>query len=149
MMLGAGHGGLEAIGVGVLQLGALIGYLALVLSPAETLQSWGPQVEQARQQYAMLKGWEPLLGGWERVCALAIQAALTVMVLRAFTHGVRWWWYALAAHTAVDFIAVGSMQLMATIWEGSPSMVAVEGIVTILALCALWFILRTVRAESQ
>ncbi len=149
MMLGVGHGGLEAIGVGLLQFGALAGYLALIYASPETLKGMGQQVELARQQYASLQGWEPLLGGWERVCALVIQAAFTVMVVRAFTHGARWWWYALAAHTAVDFVAVAGLHLMGRLWQGTGAMVAVEGMVTILALLALWFILWTRSTEQS
>src|SRR6516162_7343665 len=103
LMLGAGHGGLESIGIGLLTMGGLVSYLVVSLLPAETFGSAAAQVEEGRKQFAALQEWEPLLGGWERLGAVTIQVALAVLVLQAFLRGRRWWWYALAAHTVVDF----------------------------------------------
>jgi hypothetical protein len=52
LMLGAGHGGLESIGIGLLTLLGLVGYLALALVPAESLGASSEQVEAARKQFA-------------------------------------------------------------------------------------------------
>jgi uncharacterized membrane protein YhfC len=67
LMLGAGHGGLESIGVGLLALAGLVGYLVVALLPAESFGGAAAQIEGARKQLAQLQGWEPLLGGWERL----------------------------------------------------------------------------------
>src|SRR6516165_3587724 len=111
LMLGAGHGGLESIGVGFAVLGALATYLVATLLPPESFGANASQVEEARKQISASQGWEPLLGGFERLGALAIQLALTVMVLQSFLRGGRWWWYALAAHTLVDFTTVGLLRI--------------------------------------
>ena len=142
LMLGAGHGGLEVFGVGLLQVAALVGYIVLTLASPETFAAYGQQGAQARSQFASLHGWEPLLGAWERISALAIQVGLTVMVLNAFRRGPHWWWLALAAHTFVDFTSVGMLQISVIPLGRSLAMVATEILVTAYALLAMWFVWR-------
>jgi uncharacterized membrane protein YhfC len=141
-MLGVGHGGLEAIGVGILQLIALASYLAIVYAPAETVAQWGESLAAARAQYDALQGWEPLLGAWERVGAMGVQVALTVMVWQSFRGGSRWWWGALALHTLVDLLAMAVMHLGVRWWGGTATMIITECMVTVMGLLGLWLILR-------
>ncbi len=145
LMVGAGHGGLEAIGVGILQLIALVSYLAINFLPAGMLTAYSGNIAQMQAQYGQLQGWEPLLGGWERICAVAIQIGLTVMVLQSFTSGRRWWWYALAFHTLVDFTSVGVLYLWNTNVGHIPALIATEALVTVYALIMILYILRTGR----
>jgi len=140
LMLGAGHGGLESIGVGLLALAAMIGYLAVTLLPPETFAGAGPKVEEARKQFDQLQGWEPLLGGWERLGALAIQVGLAVMVLQAFIRGPHWWWLAVSAHTLVDFTTPALLRFGTKVWGKETGLLATEGLVGVYALLALWFI---------
>ena len=140
LMLGAGHGGLESIGIGLLAAAGLIGYVAITQLPPETFGGAGPQIEEARKQFAAMQGWEPLLGAWERLGALALQVALAVLVLQSFTRGRRWWWYALGAHTLVDFSSVAVLRLAAKAWGLTASMLLTEGLVAVYALAALWVI---------
>jgi uncharacterized membrane protein YhfC len=148
LMLGAGHGGLESIGIGLLTLAGLVRYLVITLLPPETLGGSAAQVEEGRKQFAALQGWETLLGGWERLGALSIQVALAVLVLQAFLRGRRWWWYAVAAHTLVDFSTVAVLSLAAKVWGRAAAMLVVEGLVTIYALLAFWLIV-TLRPGEQ
>jgi uncharacterized membrane protein YhfC len=148
LMLGAGHGGLESIAVGLLALAGLVGYLVVALLPAESFGAAAPQIEEARKQLAQMRGWEPLLGGWERLGALAIQVALAVLVLQAFVRGRRWWWYALAAHTLVDITTVAVLRLTAGPWGQQAGFLLTEGLVTVYALLALW-IIRALRREPE
>ncbi len=150
LMLGAGHGGLESMAIGLLAAAALVGYLVVTLLPPETFGGAAPQIEAARKQFAAMQGWEPLLGGWERLGALAIQVALAVLVLQAFTRGRRWWWYALAAHTLVDFSSVAVLRLTVKALGQTAAMLLTEGLVTVYALAALWVIgaLRPVEMEA-
>jgi len=121
----------------------------MTLLPPETFAGYAKQVEEAKQQFGDLQGWEPLLGGWERLGALAIQVALTLMVLYAFSRGRRWWWYAVGAHTLVDFTTVAFLRLGAKPWGQRPAMLATEGLVAVYALLALWFIRTTKNQESE
>jgi uncharacterized membrane protein YhfC len=139
-MLGAGHGGLESVGVGLAVLAALATYLAATLLPPESFGANTSQVEAARKQIAGSPGWEPLLGGWERLGALAIQMALTVMVLQAFLRGGRWWWYALGAHTLVDFTTVALLRIAGQAWGTQIGAVLTEVLVGVYGVVALWLI---------
>lgn len=140
LMLGAGHGGLEVFGVGLLQLAGLIGYIVLTLMPPDSIAAAGPQVAETKAQFAGLQGWEPLLGAWERICALAMQIGLSVMVLNAFRRGPRWWWLALAAHTLVDFTSVAALKVAVKYIGSTWAAIATEGLVTVYALIALAFL---------
>jgi uncharacterized membrane protein YhfC len=139
LMLGAGHGGLEVFAVGALQLIALLNYVLLMTMPLESLLGNAEQINQARQVFANLRGWEPLLGAWERISALAIQIGLTVMVLQAFRRFV-WWWLALAAHTLVDFTSVAAIKLLTPPLGAPVAMIATELLVTLYAALAIWLI---------
>lgn len=142
LMLGAGHGGLESIGVGLLTFAGLAAYLALALVPLENLGAPASQVEEGRRQFERMASWEPLLGAWERLGALAIQVALTVLVVQAFHRGRRWWWYALAAHTLVDFTSVGVLVATAKLWGPQTAKLLTEALVALYALLSLWLILK-------
>jgi uncharacterized membrane protein YhfC len=149
MMLGAGHGGLEVLGVGVLQLLGLISYIALTVMPAESLGAAAEQVAQAKTQFANVASWEPLLGAWERICALAIQIGMSVMVLNAFRRGPRWWWYALAAHTIVDFTSVAVLKVSTPYLGPTGAKIATEGVVLLFAVIALAFLWSQIKQERR
>jgi uncharacterized membrane protein YhfC len=142
LMLGAGHGGLESIAIGLVALAGLATYLAITLLPPASLAGYGAQIEAAKKQFVDLQGWEPLLGGWERLGALVIQLALTVLVLQAFVRGPRWWWYALGAHALVDFSTVALLHQAREVWGWGlrPAALATEGLVTVYALAGFWLI---------
>jgi len=148
LMLGAGHGGLESIGVGMLTVGALVEYLTITPRD-EPMGAAVAQVEEARKQFAMLSDWEPLLGAWERLGAITIQVALTVLVLQTFVRGRCWWWYALGAHALVDFTSVAVLRLASKAWGRQAGMLAVEGLVTVYALFAFWLIVSLRRNERE
>jgi len=145
LMLGAGHGGLESIAVGLAVLLSLVGYIVLAFGG---LHVEADVLQKARQQYAAMQGWEPLLGGWERLCALALHMAFSVMVVRSFTHGPRWWWLALCAHTGVDFASVGTLRVAKEACGSTAGMVVTELLVSVFACAALWFIVWSGRQEG-
>jgi hypothetical protein len=74
--------------------------------------------------------------------------ALAVMVLQAFVRGRRWWWYALGAHTLVDFSSVAVLRLTAGTWGQQAGLLLTEGLVTAYALLALWIII-ALRREPE
>jgi uncharacterized membrane protein YhfC len=109
VMYGLGHGGLESILL--IGVGTVLAVNGLSNLAANGLQSL-PDAQQtvAAQQLAAVSSqpiWVWLLGGWERVCALAIQVALSVVVLQVFLRGtLMWLGFALLAHIAVDGVTV-------------------------------------------
>jgi uncharacterized membrane protein YhfC len=149
VMLGAGHGGLESIGIGLVSIAGLISYLVAMLVPAESLGSAAEGMEAVRKQFQQLAGWEPFLGAWERLGTLCIHIALSVMVLQALRRGAQWWWYALAAHTVVDFTTVGLLRQGTTVLGSTPAMIATEGLVAVYAALAVWLIMALRPAQAQ
>jgi uncharacterized membrane protein YhfC len=135
---GAGHGGVEA---GLLGLLAAVNFVAMValreLGPS-ALGLSGEVLEQVQAQteaYWSTPWYLPLLGGLERVSAIIIQIALSLLVLQSLTRdNVVWLLAAIGAHALVDGVAVS------LVWLGW-SALAVEGVVLVFALGGLALIL--------
>jgi uncharacterized membrane protein YhfC len=142
VMYGAGHGGLESIGVGVVVLLTVISYLAVTLLPLESLGVPGESLEQARTVFASMPSWMPFLGAWERLGAILVHLGLSVMVLQAFLRGRIWWWFALVYHTLVNFTSLAVLQLASKAWGVTTAMLLTESVVTFFALAALWLVLQ-------
>jgi uncharacterized membrane protein YhfC len=126
MMLGAGHGGIEAIIVGlnftatfvILSLydgGHLPNLLATV--PAEGLAEAETIVQLQIDTLKTIPWYGRFLGGLERVFALILHLSLSVMVLQCFTRGKRRWlpaavgWHALANAGAIIIIGLANEYL--------------------------------------
>ncbi|QSQ13294.1 YhfC family intramembrane metalloprotease [Myxococcus landrumensis] len=143
--LGVGHGGLESAllvaGMTVMGLFAMatLAHMdpATLSLPPDKLDA----VVKAKQSFAELRWWSPLLGAYERVGALVAQIALSLLVLQRYVRGsLRWYWLAVAAHFVFNLAAV----LVAKQWGA----VASEGVVTGFALVGLAVILRLRREEA-
>ncbi len=141
VLAGAGHGGAEAILLGAL---ALYGYLQLTALRGTDLSKVLPagQVSQALGQisaYWSMPWYDSLLGTVERLLALPIQVALSVLVLQAFVRRQpAWVALAVAFHALVDAAAVLALPL---------GVYVTEAIVGGFALVSLVLILRLRRAE--
>jgi uncharacterized membrane protein YhfC len=141
VMYGLGHGGLEsAVAIGGLAALTLVN-VYLIVSTNGAIVPTAQRALAARQiaDLAAQPVWLPLLGAWERVSAITMQVALSVIVLQVFRRGsLNWLWLAIGLHTLVDF---GSMVLIQVLpISGLARNVAVEGILTLMALGALWVI---------
>ncbi len=147
LMLGAGHGGLECMFVALIQVSTLLSYLVIHLLSVDQYPELADAFAQARRQFATLSGWEPLLGAWERLWALLLQIALSLMVLRAFTIHSQWWFAALAVHTFVDFTTAGLLRLLSFLLPRAAAMVATECVVAVYGVGALSFVIANVRSE--
>ncbi len=137
---GLGHGGAEAVLLGVVSLIAFFQLLALRDGDLSLLQQASIPADQlalAEQQIAAYwnAAWyEPLLGLAERLFALCIQVSLAVLVVQVFVRGQgRWLWLAIGYHALVDALAVFFVRRIG-LW--------VEAIVAGLALFSLWIIFR-------
>jgi uncharacterized membrane protein YhfC len=121
MMLGAGHGGMEALFVGLsftatfialslYDAGMLPNLLASV--PAEELPEAQAIIERQIGELQTLPWYGRVLGGIERLFALTLHLSLSLMVMQCFTQGKRWWlvlaisWHALANAGAIIIIGL-------------------------------------------
>jgi len=134
VFIGLGHGGTEAIILGVLVALAFVNMLAyrnIDLATVPTIPA--DQLELAKQQVAAY--WSTpfylaLLGMVERVFAICLHLSLSLMVLYSIiSKKPIWFWFAILWHTIVDATAVYLGQQI--------SMLALEGIVGIYAVISL------------
>jgi uncharacterized membrane protein YhfC len=147
VMLGAGHGGIEAIILGGL---VLIGFVnILILSGPDAARLVPPnQLALVQQQIAAYWSGSPLvalMGAVERIFAITNHIALSLMVMQAFTRRQPAW-IALAViyHTLLD----GSMAYLAGIWgQQSWGVLAIEGAIGIGALVSLGIIFALYQPE--
>ncbi len=112
LMLGAGHGGIEAILLGALGLlnfvillglknGAFQGILASV--PDDQLYLVDLQIEAL---FGVAPGMA-VLGAVERVFALLLHLSASLLVMQVFVRGqLRWLWAAIAWHALIDGVLV-------------------------------------------
>ncbi|MBI5353250.1 MAG: YhfC family intramembrane metalloprotease [Chloroflexi bacterium] len=134
VFIGLGHGGTEAIILGVLTALTFINMLAYRNIDMSTVPSIPPeQIELAKQQVAAY--WSTpfylaFLGMIERIFAICLHISLSVMVLYSIV-GKKpiWFWIALLWHAIVDASAVYLSQQI--------SMLSVEGIIGIFAIISL------------
>ncbi len=134
---GVGHGGFEsAVLVGAVATIGLINLVVLSKLDLSTLPLAPEQLEQvraAKAQLAVLRWWEPLLGGYERICAMLIHVSMTVVVLQRFLRQQwRWFWFAVVFHTLSNLLMVVAAQ--------KAGVLAAEGVATVFALLGLGLI---------
>jgi uncharacterized membrane protein YhfC len=140
MLLGAGHGGIEAIILGVLVLVSFVNMLILSGPYAARLV---PPDQMALVQQQVASYWSgnwqtSLIGAVERVFAMTNHLALSLLVLQAFTRKQpAWIAAAVLYHTLMD----GSMVYFAALWGKQPwGMLAIEGMIGVTALISLGII---------
>lgn len=143
LMLGAGHGGTEAI-----ILGALAGVSFVSLAAARQMDLQGLTGETlARAQAQVAAYWSApwymaLMGAVERLFALTIQVSLAVLVLQVFRRNSwRWLVVAVGYHLIVDAVAVLGVQLR---WPA----LALEAVVGVFAILSLAMIFK-LRPRSE
>jgi len=138
-LFGAGHGGGEAIILGVL---VLISYFSMLAIRDVDLATLVPvsQIELAEQQiaaYWSAPWYDSLLGALERLFAIPLHIALALMVLQAFTRkNLGWLILAILYHAAVDGILVFLMPQIGAYW--SEALVGGFALVSILIIHRLW-----------
>jgi uncharacterized membrane protein YhfC len=142
LMIGAGHGGIEAVLLGLLAVYAFLQALALrgvdlaTVVPANQLETARLQLEA----FWAAPWYGALLGALERVFAVCMHLSLSVMVLQCFTRR-EWFWLPLAIgwHTLVDAAAVAALPRVGPYWTE-----ALVGVMALLSL-AIVFSLRQPR----
>ena len=138
LMLGAGHGGSEAIILGLLVAVAFVNMVSVRQMDLTQLGLTGQTLELARQQiaaYWSTPWYMALLGALERFFALFVQVSCAVLVLQVFTRkDWRWLLVAIGYHLIVDAVAVVGIR------SGWPPLV-IEATLAPFALISLGIIL--------
>jgi uncharacterized membrane protein YhfC len=112
LMLGAGHGGIEAILLGVIGLLNFVILLGLKNGLFQGILASVPddQLYLVDIQIEALFGVAPgmaLLGAVERVFALLLHLSASLLVMQVFVRGqLRWLWAAIAWHALIDGVLV-------------------------------------------
>lgn len=148
VLVGLGHGGTEALILGVFAALAFVNmlvYRSVDLSTVPGIPA--EQLELAKQQvaaYWSAPWYMALMGFVERIFAICLHVSLSVMVLYALAaKRPLWFWLALLWHALVDAVAVYVGQ--------SVGMLQVEGLVAVFAAVSvgLVFMMRSWFVESM
>ncbi|MBO6028108.1 MAG: YhfC family intramembrane metalloprotease [Bacteroidales bacterium] len=132
---GLGHGGVEMVLIfGISMISTLTMAIMVNLGQTDTLLSSTPAEAQDQltitfEQLKTTSAGTYLLGLWERLSAITLQVALSILVWAAARKGGKWLWLfpvAILLHALVDGLAV--------ILSKSAGMVTVELIVMALAI---------------
>lgn len=133
LLAGAGHGGIEAIIVGLLILWSGLQVIAFsgrdvsgILPPEQI-----PQVEAQLEAALAMPWYATMLGFVERMFVIPVHIALSVLVLQVFTRRqIRWLFAAIAWHTLLN--AVGAVYVMQM--YGMYAAVATIGLFSLLSI---------------
>lgn len=140
VMYGIGHGGIESIlFVGLPLVGILV---AAELDRRGAIPA-GPGILTLRKQFADLTVMGGLAAGLERVSAIGLHIALSLVVLQVFARGgLRWLWIAITLHAGTNALAVLLMKPLG-IWPTELLVFAVAA----SALTWAWRLSRAPRPE--
>ncbi len=140
VMLGAGHGGAEAIILGGL---VFYGFIQMVTYQGADLSKLVPADQLAAAQQQISAYWSAtwygsLLSAVERFFAIPVQICLAVLVMQAFTRRhIYWLGLAILWHAVLDGTAV---YLSGTLGSFSWGTYAIEGIIAGFSLISVLFI---------
>jgi uncharacterized membrane protein YhfC len=119
LQFGAGHGGVEAMIIGMLALISLVSMVLIQTSPA-TLGLEGDvlaRAQEASDQFWLSPLYMVLVGAAERVFAVTCHIGMTVLVMRAVARRkIGYLLAAIAAHTALDAYAVWGVATLGIGW---------------------------------
>ncbi len=145
--IGLGHGGIEAILLGIITITTLVQMIAMQDPTAlSALGLPADQLDIAKTQVAAYWGQPsilPYFGFMERISAMCLHIGLSVLVMYTIVSGQRkWFWFAMFWHAFVDALAV---YLYPKITAGSNVVlgtVELEALVGVLAVGLLVYAIR-------
>lgn len=149
--IGLGHGGIEAIILGILTITTLVQMIAMkditALSalglPADQLEIAKTQVTAYWAQSSVI----PFFGFIERSSAICLHLGLSVLVMYSIVSGQRkWFWFALLWHAFVDALAV---YLYPQITAGTNVVLGTLGLETLVAILAVGLLIYALRLRSS
>ena len=133
VLVGAGHGGVEAIIIGVIGVLTVVNMVIMRNADLSAMGIPADQLALAKQQVAAFwasPAYMGLLGFAERIFAICLHISLSVMVLYSVAYKKPvWFWLAVLWHALVDAAAVYLMPLIGAM--------AVEGVVAVMAIVSL------------
>jgi uncharacterized membrane protein YhfC len=149
ILAGAGHGGIEAILLGVLVMLAYVNLMAYRNLDLSKLNLTLDQLATARlqiQNYWNAPWYATLLGAVERAFTIPFHIAASVIVLQVFTHRpghqqLRWLALAIFYHALMD----ASIVFIAGQWGGY----AAEAVLGVTALLDIFIIFALLKQEPQ
>jgi uncharacterized membrane protein YhfC len=138
LQFGAGHGGIEAIILGLLALSTTAWMIVMQLSGVQSQGLSGDAAAQAKEALQAFWGaawYTPLLAGLERAFTITFHIAVSVLVMRAvMRRQAGYLLAAVVAHTAYDAWAVWGNRSLGLLWT--------ELGLGLIAAAALWLIVR-------
>jgi ABC-2 type transport system permease protein len=149
IMLGLGHGGIEAMLFGaVLVAASLTSLLALQGQDLDSLNLPADQLEAVRLQLAQLTAtpWAVFLPAWERLIAVGLHVTLSVIVGQAFRR--RHMAYVILAilwHTVVNAGLVALLQIIPETWQ----LELIFTLITIPGLVWMWRLWQKEKGEGR
>jgi uncharacterized membrane protein YhfC len=110
IIIGLGHGGIEAILLGIISIATLVQMTAMKDSTAlSALGLPADQLEIVKTQVAAYwaqSNFTPVFGFLERISAVSLHIGLSVLVLYGVVSNKRkWYWIAVLLHAVVDAVA--------------------------------------------
>ncbi|MDI6768102.1 MAG: YhfC family glutamic-type intramembrane protease [Anaerolineales bacterium] len=139
LMVGAGHGGIEAIFLGILAALAFFTMLSLRGVDVAVLQLPADQAAALQQQvtdFWSAPVYLSVLGFVERIFAMAMQITLSVMVLRSVTlKQPLWFWLAILWHALVNGTATHLLPTLGA--AGVEVVIAGFAVVSLIILFAM------------
>ncbi len=149
--IGLGHGGIEAILLGIVSIATLVQMIAMQEPSALTaLGLPADQLEIARTQvttYWAQSSVIPLFGFVERISAISLHIGLSVLVMYSIVSGQRkWFWFALLFHAFVDALAV---YLYPKITAGTHVMLGTFGLEALIAILGIGLLVYAIRLRNK
>lgn len=144
LFLGAGHGGVEAIILGIL---VLVNYAVMIFINDLNISALVPagQLELAQQQmnaYWSAPWYATLLGAVERLFAIIFHLSASILVLQVFLRKqIRWLWLAIGWHALLDALSVFS--------AGTWGVYVTEIFIGVVALVGLGIIFKLKTPEPE
>ncbi len=145
VLMGIGHGGIESMLLVGLSVGATLG--VMLFMPIEMLGT-DPEGIAALEKVAQQTWWVGLLGGFERLMAMLLHVALSVIVFQVWARGgVKWLLGAIAFHTVANFGVVGLMKVVGAAADPELAALASEGAMLIVGIISVVIVARTRPSE--
>jgi len=151
IIIGLGHGGIEAILLGVLAITTLVQMMAMKDTAAlSKLNLPVDQLEIAKQQIAAYwaqSAVTPLFGFFERISAISLHLGLSVLVMYSVVSGQRkWFWFALLWHALIDALAA---YLYPMITAGTHVVLGTFALEMLIAILGVGLLIFAIRLRSR